>query len=63
MIKNSDTCSQKIPQEMQTDCDEIYPAILVDTYYGNDAERRFRQDISPFRGIILGPQPQDKNGK
>ena len=47
---------------MQDDCEEIYPAVLVNAKQGEFAYRRMREINSPFLTNVFGPiQPQ--NGK
>ena len=48
---------------MQDECDEIYPAVLVNSIYGSYAERKLHEADTPFVAKMYGPQKQNKNGE
>ena len=63
MLKISVNCREKIPLEMQDDCDEIYPAVLVNILRGQQAYNSIDDLNTPFQTKIYGPPPPDQNGK
>ena len=56
-------CREKIPLEMQEECDTIYAAVLHNTMQGNAAKRQLKEADTPFMTIIHWPQRQVKSGK
>ena len=56
---------EKIPPEIQEGCDEIYPAVLVNTVKGRRAYNlKNSGDITtPFLIQAFGSQSRDQNGK
>ena len=48
---------------MQEDCDEIYPAVLVNIVRDQEAYDIMNNPNSPFLARFYGPAPQDQNGK
>ena len=48
---------------MQQDCDEIYPAVLVNTVRGQ-AVYDILEDINgPFQAKLYGPLAEEQNGE
>ena len=47
---------------MQEDCDEIYPAVLVNIMKGQEAYNNLRNQNTIFQTKTYGPIPQDQNG-
>ena len=45
---------------MQEECKEIYPAVLVNSLWGQEAKRQWNNINNPFAGKVYGPQLQDK---
>ena len=56
---------EKIPTEIQEDCDEIYPAVLVNTVNGRRAYNLKNSGDITTRFLIqaFGPRSRDQNGK
>ena len=48
---------------MQEDCDEIYPAVLVNIVRDQEAYDIMNNQNSPFLARFYGPAQQDQNGK
>ena len=48
---------------MQDGCDEILPAVLISTKYGDDALRSLNDADTPHLFMVYGPRPQVQNGR
>ena len=48
---------------MQEECDEIYPAVLVNTMRGQRVYSYLDDINTPFLTTLYGPPPQDQNGE
>ena len=48
---------------MQNGCDDIYPAVLTNIYYGSTARRLVNNVASAFLWKIFGPPSPDSKGK
>ena len=53
---------EKIPPVMQDECDEIYPAVLVNSFQGSRTRKRLEDVNTPFVAIMYGPPGQNNNG-
>ena len=51
-------CREKIPLVMQDECDEIYPAVLINILHGRNADMQMHYVHSPFLGKFYGPHIQ-----
>ena len=53
---------ENIPPVMQDECDEIYPAVLVNSFQGSRTRKRLEDVNTPFVAIMYGPPRQNNNG-